>query len=110
MHRMLTTLLVAFVFASVAAQTNHQVQMMTLPIEGQEIPAFFFEPMGLYVQPGDTITLVAAGPHHGVTAYHAQHVKSHRVPDGVEPLSSPIVPIGGSWSITLTIPGTYDVW
>ena len=92
MHRMLTTLLAALVVGFAAAQTNHQVQMMTLPIEGQEMPAFFFE------------------PHHGVTAYHGQHVKSHRVPDGVEPFSSPIVPIGGSWSMTFTIPGTYDVW
>lgn len=110
MHRTLATLLVALAFAFAAAQTDHQVQMMTLPIEGEEIPAFFFEPIGLHVQPGDTVTFLAAGPHHGVTAYHGQHVKSHRVPDGVEPFSSPIVPVGGSWSMTFTVPGTYDVW
>lgn len=93
-----------------AAQTEHQVRMHIEEIADRPVPVFFFEPVGLHVQPGDTVTFVAASPHHTATAYHGQHVKSHRVPDGVEPFSSPIVPVGEAWSYTFTVPGTYDVW
>jgi plastocyanin len=93
-----------------SAQTNHDVTMHIDPVEGRPVPVFYFEPVGLHIQPGDTVTFVAVSPHHTATAYHAQHVKSHRVPDGVGPFSSPVVPIGETWSYTFTVPGTYDLW
>jgi plastocyanin len=93
-----------------SAQTNHDVILQYEPVEGRPVPVFYFEPVGLLVQPGDTVTFVAATPHHTATAYHGEHIKSHRVPDGVEPFSSPIVPIGQSWTYTFTVPGTYDIW
>lgn len=110
-RRSLAALVATLVLAPLAlAQTNHEVLMHIEEVEGRGLPVFFFEPVGLHVQPGDTVTFVAASPHHTVTAYHGQHVKSHRVPDGVEPFSSPVVPIGQTWSYTFTVPGTYDVW
>ncbi len=92
------------------AQTTHEVLMATEMVEGRPIPEFYFEPVGLLIAPGDTIEFIAAGPHHTATAYHAQHVKSHRVPEGVEPFSSPVVPVGERWSYTFTVEGTYDIW
>ncbi len=101
---------VALGFGAAAAQAEHQVLMHIEEVPERPLPVFYYEPIGLHVQPGDTVTFVAASPHHTTTAYHAQHVKSHRVPDGVEPFSSPVVPVGETWSYTFTVPGTYDVW
>lgn len=101
---------VALGFGVAAAQSDHQVLMQIEGVADRPLPVFYFEPIGLHVQPGDTVTFVAASPHHTATAYHGQHVKSHRVPEGVEAFSSPIVPVGESWTYTFTVPGTYDVW
>jgi plastocyanin len=79
-------------------------------VEGRPTPEFYFEPVGLLIQPGDSVRFVAVSPHHTATAYHEQHVKSHRVPDGVEPFSSPVVPVGEVWTYTFSVPGTYDLW
>lgn len=103
---LLTALICAFAFA----QTTHDVQLMIVEIEGRELPEFYFEPVGLLVQPGDTVRFVAATPHHTATAFHAQHVKAHRVPEGVPPFSSPVIPIGEVWEYTFDVPGTYDLW
>ncbi len=103
-------LLAAGALAFAHAQTTHDVIMHITPVEGRPVPEFYFEPVGLFIQPGDVVRFVAASPHHTATAYHGEHIKSHRVPDGVEPFSSPIVPIGQDWSYTFTVPGTYDLW
>lgn len=94
----------SFVFA----QTTHDVQMFISG--GESGTEFYFEPAGLYIQPGDTVRFIGVTPHHTVTAYHAQHGKAHRVPDGVPPFSSPIVPVTETWEYTFDTVGTYDVW
>ena len=101
---------VALGFGAAAAQTEHQVLMHIEEVSERPLPVFYFEPIGLHVRVGDSVTFVAASPHHTATAYHGQHVKSHRVPEGVEPFSSPVVPVGETWTYTFTVPGTYDVW
>jgi len=88
----------------------HEVQMRIEPVEGRPVPEFFYEPTGLYLEPGDTVRWIAGSPHHTVTAYHRMQGKSHRVPEGVEPFSSPVVPIGGVWEYTFNVPGVYDYW
>lgn len=93
-----------------AAQQVHEVDLLIGEVEGRPIPEFFFEPAGLFINPGDTVRFLAKTPHHTVTAYHELQGKAQRVPDGVEPFSSPMVPIGGSWEYTFTIPGVYDVF
>ena len=90
------------------AQTTHEVQMFIAG--GEDGTQFYFEPVGLRIEPGDTVRFVGITPHHTVTAYHAQHGKSHRVPDGVGPFSSPVVPAGETWEYTFDTPGTYDLW
>lgn len=92
------------------AQTTHEVVMIIAPVEGSPIPEFYFEPVGLYIEPGDTVRFIANSPHHTVTAYHPLQGKPQRVPDGVEPFSSPMVPLGSSWEYTFTVPGVYDIW
>lgn len=103
--------LVATLIGSAAlAQTTHDVDLIIEPIEGQPLPQFYFEPAGLYVEPGDTVRFMAASPHHTVTAYHPLQGKPQRVPDGVEPFSSPMIPVGQTWEYTFDVPGVYDVW
>ena len=84
--------------------------MMIAEVEGRPFPEFYFEPTGLAIEPGDTVTFVAVTPHHTVTAYHAQQGKPMRVPEGVGPFSSPVIPVGETWSYTFDVPGVYDVW
>jgi len=90
------------------AQTTHDVQLFIAG--GESGTQFYFEPVGLHIEPGDTVRFIGVTPHHTVTAYHAQHAKSHRVPDDVPPFSSPVVPVTETWEYTFDIPGTYDLW
>jgi plastocyanin len=94
----------------VLAQETHEVHLNIMPVEGRPIPEFFFQPTGLFIEPGDSVSFIADTPHHTATAYHAQHVKTQRVPEGVEPFSSPIIPISQTWEYTFTEPGVYDLW
>lgn len=113
MKRIANCLLVALALGFTAtslAQTSHDVVLIIEPVEGRPIPEFYFEPVGLFVEPGDTVNFIAQSPHHTVTAYHPLQGKPLRVPEGVEPFSSPMIPIGSSWSHTFDIPGVYDVW
>src|SRR5690554_6136534 len=113
MKRIAISLLAALALGFTAmsfAQATHDVALVIEPVEGRPIPEFYFEPVGLYVEPGDTVNFIAQSPHHTVTAYHPLQGKPQRVPDGVEPFSSPMIPIGGTWSYTFDIPGVYDVW
>lgn len=71
---------------------------------------FRFEPAGLRVSPGDVVLYSAETPDHGVTAYHERHGRQNRVPDGVEPISSPIVPVGGYWLYRFEEEGVYDLY
>ncbi|RDI72803.1 plastocyanin/azurin family copper-binding protein [Halopelagius longus] len=75
-----------------------------------ETVGFHFEPAGLRVSPGDVVLYSAESPDHGVTAYHERHGRQHRVPDGAEPLSSPIVPVGGYWLYRFEEEGVYDLY
>lgn len=95
---------------ALAAGKVHEIEMHIEEVPGRELPEFFFNPVGLWVRPGDTVRWAAFSPHHTVTAYHRQHGKVHRVPEGVGPFSSPVVPLGQSWEMTFTIPGVYDYW
>ena len=93
-------LLGAFIAAgawSASAQQVHEVFMLIEEVEGRPVPEFFFEPVGLFINPGDTVRFVAPTPHHTVTAYHELQGKVQRVPEGAEPFSSPMIPIGGFW-------------
>ncbi|AUV82309.1 hypothetical protein C2R22_12200 [Salinigranum rubrum] len=71
---------------------------------------FHFDPAGLLVSPGDLVLFNAASPDHGVAAFHEQHGRQNRVPDGVGPLSSPLVPVGGFWIAHFETEGVYDLY
>ncbi|GAB3032681.1 cupredoxin domain-containing protein [Natronobiforma cellulositropha] len=90
-------------------EPEHEIQANTVPREGEEVPEFFFEPTGLFVEPGETVQVTLSTPHHSVTAYHPAQGVQQRVPDGVPPFSSPVLPAGAYWLYTFETPGVYDV-
>jgi plastocyanin len=91
-------------------QPDHEVNLIVLPREGSPIPEFVFEPTGLFIQPGDTVKFNFDTYDHTVTAYHAAHGFAPRIPEAVEPFSSPVVPLGGYWLYTFEKEGVYDVF
>lgn len=71
---------------------------------------FHYGPTGLHVAPGDVVVFSAETPDHGVSAYHERHGRQNRVPEGAEPLSAPIVPVGGYWLYRFDESGVYDLY
>lgn len=65
-----------------------------VPEEGG-LPSFRFDPTGLHVQPGDVVRFTLVAPDHGVTVYHPGLARQRHVPEGVPPVSSPIISGGG---------------
>ncbi|WP_440772158.1 plastocyanin [Natronorubrum sp. DTA28] len=90
-------------------EPDHVVDAMIQPREDHEIPEFFFEPTGLYVEPGDTVQFRLVTPHHTVTAYHPAQGQLPRVPDDVPPFSSPVLPVNAYWLYTFEQAGVYDM-
>lgn len=97
--------------AKVAPPVNpdHEVQALIRPREDVPIPEFFFEPTGLYIEPGDTVKFTMATPHHNVVAYHPQFGFERRIPYRVMPFSGPLLPAGGYWLYTFEKPGVYEM-
>lgn len=82
--------------------------------KGSEFPLeFFFDPVGLHVEPGDVVEFVSHNHEHTVTSFHPGFGLPPRVPAGR--FSSP--PIMGfedsgnhdSWFYEFTAPGVYDI-
>lgn len=74
----------------------------------------YFDPVGLRIQPGDTVRWLQVNGYHSVTAYHpANGDRELRIPEHAEPWDSGILlaeyPAKGStFEHTFTIPGVYD--
>lgn len=97
--------------ATIAQTAAYTVNMLIVPRETPGPPEFYYEPTGLYVQPGESVRFVAQSPHHTVTAYHPLQGKPLRVPSvEVGPFSSPVVPMDESWTYTFSESGVYDFW
>ncbi|WP_411963854.1 plastocyanin/azurin family copper-binding protein [Haloferax sp. YSMS24] len=75
-----------------------------------ETTAFHYEPTGISVEPGDVVLYSAETPDHGLAAYHERHGRQNRVPEGVGPISAPLVPVGGYWLYKFETPGVYDFY
>lgn len=72
----------------------------------------WFDPVGLYVQPGTTVRWIARENVHTTTAYHPKNDHhSLRIPDGAVPWDSGfLVKPGSTFDVTLTVPGVYDYY
>jgi plastocyanin len=71
----------------------------------------WFDPVGIHVQPSQTImwTNLDPGNSHTATAYHPKNFdRQHRIPQGAEPWNSDYLLPNESFSVTLTVEGVYD--
>jgi plastocyanin len=71
----------------------------------------WFDPVGLRIQPGQTIrwTNLDPGNSHTATAYHPKNLgRALRIPEGAEPWNSDYLLPNESYSVTFTIEGVYD--
>ena len=70
----------------------------------------WFDPIGLYVEPGTTVRWIARENVHTATAYHPRNNHhSLRIPQRAVPWDSGfLVHPGDHFEVTLTVPGVYD--
>ena len=70
----------------------------------------WFDPIGLYVEPGTTVRWIARENVHTATAYHPRNNHhSLRIPERAVPWDSGfLVHPGDHFEVTLTVPGVYD--
>ncbi|MGH7587016.1 MAG: plastocyanin/azurin family copper-binding protein [Gemmatimonadota bacterium] len=70
----------------------------------------WFDPIGVWVEPGSTVRWVIEASVHSTTAYHPANAgHSLRIPETAEPWDSGILTRPGqSFEVTLTVPGVYD--
>lgn len=91
-------------------EADHEVQLLIGERENAPVPTFYFEPTGLFVEPGDIVKFVFSTPDHAVTAYHPGLGRTARVPGGVPALSSPMMTAGTYWLFRFDTPGVHDLY
>lgn len=67
-------------------------------------------PAGLYVEPGETVVFAVESGPHSSRAYHPENGTELRIPEAADPWRSPVMSTGQSFSIALTVEGTYDYY
>lgn len=81
----------------------YEVEMRT---DGTE---YIFDPIGLYVEPGDTVRWVNVSGSHSATAYADENDTERRIPEGAESWNSEIMTEqGAEFEYTFEEEGTYD--
>lgn len=72
----------------------------------------WFDPIGLFVEPGTTVRWIVRENVHTTTAYHPRNDRhSLRIPEGAVPWDSGfLVHPGEVFDVTLTLPGVYDYY
>ena len=71
----------------------------------------WFDPVGLRIEPGQTIRWINLDPgnSHTATAYHPKNFeRPRRIPEGADPWDSNYLLPDESFSVTLTVEGVYD--
>jgi len=102
--------LVALLVAAPTSGATFEVRAV-MSKDGAEV---YFDPVGLRIQPGDTVRWIQVNGYHSVTAYHpANGDRELRIPEGAKPWDSGMLlaeyPAKGStFEHTFTIPGVYD--
>lgn len=72
---------------------------------------WYYDPVGLYVEPGDTVVWQALRWTPTVTAYHPRNDNHElRIPEGAEPFDSGLLGTMDTFSWTFEMEGTYDYY
>jgi plastocyanin len=72
----------------------------------------WFDPIGIHLEPGQTVRWIVEGNVHTTTAYHPHNDQhSLRIPEGAPPWDSGfLVHKGDRFAVTLTVEGVYDYY
>jgi plastocyanin len=72
----------------------------------------WFDPIGLWIAPGQSVRWVVAANVHTTTAYHPKNANHClRIPEGAAPWDSGyLVQPGAHFEVTLTVEGVYDFY
>ena len=72
----------------------------------------WFDPIGIHLEPGQTVRWIVEGNVHTTTAYHPRNdLHSLRIPEGALPWDSGfLVHKGDRFAVTLTVEGVYDYY
>jgi len=106
----LCTLLAPMLFAAAAASNTFEVRAV-MSKDGAHV---YFDPIGLHIQPGDTVRWIQIHGFHSVTAYHPMNGdRELRIPEQAEPWDSGILlgeyPAPNSmYEHQFTVQGVYD--
>lgn len=80
-----------------------EVEMIT---DGQD---FYFDPVGLRIEPGTTVRWVLVNDMHNTVSYSADNDKPQRIPEEAEGWASPIfTEEGATFEHTFEVEGVYD--
>lgn len=83
----------------------NQIEMHT---EGSD---YYFDPIGLHVEPGTTVTWMNETGAHSSTAYSEDNGKTQMIPDGAESWDSGIISSSGAtFQHTFETEGTYNYY
>lgn len=76
----------------------------------EDMTGVFFDPIGIFIEPGTTVRWRLERSFHSTTAYHPQFGNRElRIPEEAEPWDSGMLLAPGStFEVTLTVPGVYD--
>lgn len=88
-------------------EATNTVQMVTRNQES------FFDPIGLFVEPGETITFVMKSGNHSATAYHERYslAEKTQIPKNAKPFDSGVITKEGkTFTHTFQSKGTYDYY
>lgn len=92
-----------------ASQTDGAVEIrMMSDLMGSNV---WFDPIGLYIEPGQTVRWTCAENVHTVSAYHPRN-GGHclRIPEDAAPWDSGFLSPGQHFELKLTIEGVYDYY
>lgn len=74
--------------------------------------SYYFDPIGLYVEPGTTVTFEIESGAHSASSYTTDNpsVSERRIPEGAESWDSGTISTGASFDHTFQAEGTYDYY
>jgi len=88
--------------ATVGVASGQEAPTVEMITDGSE---YIFDPIGLHVEPGTTVTFEIASGSHSATAYE------DRIPDGASPWDSgTLSESGATWEYTFEAEGTHDYY
>ncbi|MDZ7801232.1 MAG: plastocyanin/azurin family copper-binding protein [Trueperaceae bacterium] len=101
----IVTVVAALGLGAAVAQDGEVVEVEMTASDG----VYYFDPVGLHVEPGTTIRFVNVRDVHNTLSYSEDNGKPQRIPDGADGWASPMfTEEGGTFEVTLSEEGVYD--